>query len=222
VRVHIAGGGVLLAPFAERVEHGGHVLGPPDAAEVVIDLSPAATPGEGPAWPDEARVLALCWRASATLIAAADPHPWRVVGFSALPPLTDSTVIELSLPLQAAESLGNEAEAFFNAMNLATALVPDGPGLVGARVVACLVNEAVSALSEGVAPPTAIDEAMRLGTNYPRGPLEWGDLIGSETVLEILEGLRQELGEERYRPHPLLRRLALAGRPLHPRTGVTP
>jgi len=74
-----------------------------------------------------------------------------------------------------------------------------------------LVNEAVSALAEGVASPADLNRAMRLGTGYPLGPLEWAEQIWLKPVLRALEGLQAELGEDRYRPHPLLRRMVAAG-----------
>ena len=65
---------------------------------------------------------------------------------------------------------------------------------------------------EGVATASDIDKAMKLGTNYPYGPLEWADIIGLDTVLGVMSGLFEEWGEDRYRPSPLLRRMVLAGR----------
>ena len=82
------------------------------------------------------------------------------------------------------------------------------PGLVLGRIVAQLVNEAHFALGEGVASAEDIDIAMRLGLNHPRGPFEWRDSIGADRVVSILDALRAELGEERYRVAPTLRRLA--------------
>ena len=90
-------------------------------------------------------------------------------------------------------------------------LVADGPGLVRARILCCLINEAIGALMEGVAIVEDIDKAMRLGTNYPFGPLAWADQIGLDTVLGVMTGLHKEWGEDRYRPSPLLRRKVLAG-----------
>jgi 3-hydroxybutyryl-CoA dehydrogenase len=84
--------------------------------------------------------------------------------------------------------------------------------LVRARIVCCLINEAVTALMEGVASAADIDLAMKLGTNYPHGPLEWADQIGLDTVLGVMQGLFDEWGEDRYRPSPLLRRMVLAGK----------
>ncbi|NJN55033.1 MAG: hypothetical protein HC804_09925 [Anaerolineae bacterium] len=110
------------------------------------------------------------------------------------------------------------AVAFARQLKQEPVMVADGPGLVRARVVCCLINEAVSALMEGVASAEDIDKAMKLGTNYPYGPLEWADFIGLDTVLGILTGLFKEWGEDRYRPCPLLRHM-VAARQLGRKTG---
>jgi 3-hydroxybutyryl-CoA dehydrogenase len=83
---------------------------------------------------------------------------------------------------------------------------------VFARVLAMIVNEASFALGEGVASVRDIDIAMRLGTNYPKGPLRWADEIGLDIVSSVLNSLRESLGEERYRPSPLLWQLVRSGR----------
>lgn len=88
-------------------------------------------------------------------------------------------------------------------------LVADYPGLLVWRTVAMLVNEALDALQKGVASEADINIAMRLGVNYPRGPLQWGELLGWQRVLEVLENLQRHYGEERYRPCSLLRQRAL-------------
>ena len=80
------------------------------------------------------------------------------------------------------------------------------------RIVCQLVNEAAFAVSEGVGSAADVDLAMRHGYNYPRGPLEWGDLIDLDHVLATLDALHHELGEERYRAAPLLRRRVGEGR----------
>jgi 3-hydroxybutyryl-CoA dehydrogenase len=95
---------------------------------------------------------------------------------------------------------------------------PDGPRVdhltpeqIGARVLATIVNEAASAVADGVATPVAIDTAMRLGTNYPSGPLEWGERIGLDHVLHTLDALNGTVPDGRYRAVPLLRQLAARG-----------
>jgi 3-hydroxybutyryl-CoA dehydrogenase len=86
-----------------------------------------------------------------------------------------------------------------------------GPELIEARILATLVNEAASAVADGVAAPDAIDTAMRLGTNYPSGPLEWGERIGLEHVIHTLDALHASVPDGRYRAVPLLRYLAERG-----------
>jgi 3-hydroxybutyryl-CoA dehydrogenase len=88
--------------------------------------------------------------------------------------------------------------------------VGDGPGLVGGRIVAQLVNEACFALGEGVASAADIDLGMELGLNHPRGPLAWGDAVGPGAVLDTLLALWEEYREERYRPAPALVRAVRA------------
>lgn len=87
--------------------------------------------------------------------------------------------------------------------------VADYPGLLIWRTVAMIVNEALDALQKGVASEQDIDTAMRLGVNYPRGPLAWGEQLGWQRLLILLENLQRHYGEERYRPSSLLRQRAL-------------
>lgn len=154
-------------------------------------------------------ILALCYASSATRYASRAIHPERVIGFSCVPTAKGSSLIELCLPLQNDSSL-EFAQGFFASLRMQTITVPDSVGLIVARTVACLANEAFSALASGIADAQTIDTAMRLGTNYPLGPLEWAERIGLETVLLILQGLQNEYGEQ-YRPQPLLRSMVLAG-----------
>ncbi len=136
----------------------------------------------------------------------------NAVGFHAFPPLMDGGLVELTRGATSTTLAAERAEAFFGSLGLGTAWVGDGPGLVLGRIVAQGVNEAAFALAEGVTrDPQSIDEAMELGMAHPRGPLAWGDEIGLDHVLTVLDALRLELGEERYRAAPLLRRLVADG-----------
>ncbi|MGH7504888.1 MAG: 3-hydroxyacyl-CoA dehydrogenase family protein, partial [Longimicrobiales bacterium] len=87
----------------------------------------------------------------------------------------------------------------------------DFPGFVANRVLMPMINEAVFCLMEGVADAVAIDTVMKLGMNHPLGPLALADLIGLDTCLSILEVLHRELGDDKYRPCPLLRTYVAAG-----------
>ncbi|MGH2521243.1 MAG: 3-hydroxyacyl-CoA dehydrogenase family protein, partial [Anaerolineales bacterium] len=155
--------------------------------------------------------------ASALACSATEAASWRKssnaqIGWGALPPLTKGGMVEIAPALQSTAAAVSVAQNFWSGLGLKPVTVADGPGLVRARIVCALVNEAATALMEGVASPADIDTAMRLGVNYPRGPLEWGDLIGLDVVLGVMRGLQEEFGEDRYRPCPLLARYVLAGR----------
>jgi 3-hydroxybutyryl-CoA dehydrogenase len=130
------------------------------------------------------------------------------VGFFALAPLRDAPLVELTRAERTSDGAARAAEAFFREHGKHTEWVGDAPGLVLGRIVSQLVNEAAFALQKGIGSAQDIDTAMRLGFNYPRGPLEWGRAIGSARVVGVLDALRGELGEERYRAAPLLRRMA--------------
>ena len=105
----------------------------------------------------------------------------------------------------------DEATGLLQAAGLTVYVIDDAPGLVVTRTVAMLVNGAVDARHKGVASAADIDTAMRLGTNYPLGPLAWGQRWGPATVLSVLDAMQAWYGEDRYRPSARLRRIAAAG-----------
>src|SRR6185312_8033905 len=111
-----------------------------------------------------------------------------------------------------AQSAAAAAERFFATLGKHTTWVGDSPGLVLGRIVCQVINEAAFALAEGVGEAEDVDAGMVHGLNYPRGVLRWGDEIGLDHVLAVLDGLYEERREERYRAAPLLRSLALSGR----------
>ena len=149
-------------------------------------------------------IALLCADAS---LHALDPGG-RAVGFHALPPLDGTALVELTRSATTTAVAAERAEAFFSSLGRHVAWVEDAPGLVLGRIVCQLVNEACFAVTERVATAEDIDDGMVLGLNHPRGPFAWLEAIGSGHVLAVLDALRAERGEERYRAAPMLRRLA--------------
>ncbi|CUS05351.2 3-hydroxyacyl-CoA dehydrogenase [Candidatus Promineifilum breve] len=185
--------------------------------EIAIELhnESAATKQElltalSAAIPADALILTSALATGATQAAAWTSHPERVVGFAVVPPVPDEGIVELAVALQTEEQALVQAELFWHGLGQETVIVADGPGLVRARTVCCLINEAAGLLSEGVASAEDIDRAMRLGMNFPHGPLAWADQIGLDAVLGVMTGLFNEMGDDRYRPSPLLRRMVAA------------
>ncbi|HEX4804847.1 MAG TPA: 3-hydroxyacyl-CoA dehydrogenase NAD-binding domain-containing protein [Conexibacter sp.] len=144
-------------------------------------------------------------------LAALDPGG-AAVGFHALPPLERGGLVELTRGPDSLDAAAAAAERFFATLGLHTEWVGDAPGLVLGRIVCQLVNEAAFAVGEGVGTPADLDAGMVHGLNHPRGPLAWGDAIGLDHVLSVLDALWDEQREERYRAAPPLRRLVLCGR----------
>ncbi len=152
---------------------------------------------------------AICLHAGS--LAALDPGG-AGVGFHALPPLEPGGLVELTRGQDSLDAAASAAERFFATLGLHTEWVGDAPGLVLGRIACQLVNEAAFAVGEGVGSPADLDAGMVHGLNHPRGPLSWGDAIGLDHVLSVLDALADEYREERYRAAPLLRRLVLSGR----------
>jgi 3-hydroxybutyryl-CoA dehydrogenase len=149
---------------------------------------------------------------SVTELAAAYLHPGRVLGFhfpeGALEP---GGLIEIAPGLRTEPGVLETVEEYLKGKGYHPERVVDFSCLVFRRVLFMVINEAIHVLWEGTASRDDIDKAMKLGTNYPMGPLEWGDRIGLERVYEGLRSLHEEYGDERYRPCPLLRKMVAAG-----------
>jgi 3-hydroxybutyryl-CoA dehydrogenase len=170
------------------------------------------THGEGLVELPNGAVLMTTDGALATATASRLGRPVATVDY-ALDPHT-VTRIDVALSDGADPGLLDDVAGLFAAAGIATTRVDDTPGLVVARIVALIVDQAADALWHGIANAEDIDTAMQLATNYPRGPLAWGDEIGPEQTVRLLDNLRDTYGDDRYRACPLLRRRALTGVPL--------
>ncbi|MBA3263523.1 MAG: 3-hydroxybutyryl-CoA dehydrogenase [Thermoleophilaceae bacterium] len=197
--VAILGDGPVANGLRERARAAGYELREGGPAELVVDAGPIPSehiPGGAP-------LLALC--ASGSLASRAEHG---AVGFHLLPPLDESRLVELTRGPGTQSFAAEAAEEFFGRLGFHGEWVEDAPGLVLGRIACQLVNEAAFAVGEGVGSEQDVDTGLVLGLNHPRGPIAWGEAIGLEHVMAVLDGLWSERREERYRPAPLLVRKA--------------
>jgi 3-hydroxybutyryl-CoA dehydrogenase len=148
---------------------------------------------------------------SITGIAARTSRPERVIGMHFMNPVPVMQLVEVIRGLATSDATTEAVMELSRTLGKTPVEVNDFPGFVSNRVLMPMINEAVFALMEGVADAPAIDTVMKLGMNHPMGPLALADLIGLDTCLNILEVLHRELGDDRYRPCPLLRKYVAAG-----------
>ena len=149
---------------------------------------------------------------SITTIAAQTGRPAQVIGMHFMNPVPVMPLVEVIRGLETGEEAVGKVVEVVKALGKTPVEVNDAPGFVSNRVLMPMINEAVFCVMEGVATPEAVDAVMRLGMNHPLGPLALADLIGLDVCLAILEVLHRDLGDDKYRPAPLLRNMVAAGR----------
>ncbi len=147
-----------------------------------------------------------------TKLAAVTSRPQRVVGMHFMNPVPLMPLVELIRGLETSDETAATVRAAAERMGKTVAEAHDYPGFISNRILVPMINEAVYCLMEGVGDRDSIDTVMKLGMNHPMGPLTLADLIGLDTVLAIMEVLHEGLGDDKYRPCPLLRSYVEAGR----------
>jgi 3-hydroxybutyryl-CoA dehydrogenase len=179
------------------------------AAGLTVDRVPAA----GPGWIAAGRArLALSDGRSATARAVDDGDGLVLLDLA----LDYATAPRLAIAVAEQADAGALADAagLLQALGKRVVRLADTPGLAVLRTVALLANEGAEAVLQQVCSAAAVDEAMRYGVNYPRGPLAWADAVGPAHVLALIDQLAAAYGEDRYRASPWLRQRVAAGRPL--------
>jgi len=148
---------------------------------------------------------------SITKIAAATKRAEKVIGMHFMNPVPLMKLVEVIKGLATDEATLNTTLELCKVMGKEPVEASDSPGFISNRILCPMINEAVFALQEGVGTPEAIDQVMKLGMNHPMGPLALADLIGLDVVLFVMEVLQRDLGEDKYRPAYLLRKMVDAG-----------
>jgi 3-hydroxybutyryl-CoA dehydrogenase len=149
---------------------------------------------------------------SISTLGRASGRPDRFLGLHFFNPVPVLPLVEIVRGIETADPTLTAGVKFVEAIGKTPIVVSDSPGFVANRVLLPMINEAIFALQDGVAPATSIDEVMKLGMSHPMGPLALADLIGLDICLDILETLHRDFGDDKYRPAPMLRRMVGAGK----------
>jgi len=148
---------------------------------------------------------------SITEIAAVTKRPAQVIGMHFMNPVPVMGLVEIIRGIATSDATYKVTEELSRRLGKTPVEVNDYPGFVANRILMPMINEACFTLMEGVATKEAIDTVMKLGMNHPMGPLQLADLIGLDTCLSIMNVLHEGLGDSKYRPCPLLRKMVAAG-----------
>jgi 3-hydroxybutyryl-CoA dehydrogenase len=148
---------------------------------------------------------------SITELSAATRRPDKVIGMHFMNPVPLMKLVEVIRALQTSDDTTATVVALVETLGKTPVEAQDYPGFISNRILCPMINEAIYALMEGVGTVEAIDTVIKLGMNHPMGPLQLADLIGLDIVLNVMVVLQEGLGDDKYRPCPLLKRMVAAG-----------
>ena len=148
---------------------------------------------------------------SITEMAAVTGRPDKVIGMHFFNPVPVMKLVEIIRGFLTSDATYAAAKEFTEKIGKTPIEVKEAPGFAVNRILCPMINEAIFVYSENIASAEDVDRAMVLGANHPIGPLALADMVGLDTLLHVLDGLHQELGEDKYRPAPLLRKMVRAG-----------
>jgi len=183
-----------------------------ESAEERLDLKSEIFRQLGETCPDPTVLASNTSSISITRLGMAAGRPDRVVGMHFMNPVPMMRLVEVIRGLDTSAETVETVNATARAMGKTPVECADHPGFVSNRLLMPMINEAVFAVAENVATPSAVDEIMSLGMNHPMGPLALADLIGLDNCLSVMRTLHREFGDPKYRPCPLLIRMVDAGR----------
>ena len=148
---------------------------------------------------------------SLTALGAATKRPERVVGMHFFSPVPKMKLVEVVFGLRTAQDVLDDVQEVGRRMGKTMILAKDKPGFIVNRALLPMLNEAVEILDEDIGTVEDVDEGMKLGCNHPMGPLELADMIGLDILLQVMQVFYEDLGDTKYRPSHLLRKMVTAG-----------
>ena len=153
---------------------------------------------------------------SSVTVSATEQSSWvvqkhRLVGIAALPTFIEKQLVEVAPTVFSPAETLEVVTRFYSSLTKEIEIVQDRVGMVLPRILCQIINESIFAITDDVAKPEDIDTAMKLGANYPSGPIEWAEKIGVRQVYSVLSAVQNDLKEDRYRVSPLLKQMSIAG-----------